>query len=295
MVAKSTGFGTSRLPHPGTHQLDVGYFGCKINGGAMLQPITIKLKQYASLGLDDVAVLESTLHDQKTFAARTNVVREGTMTGYSLVLLSGWACCYKVRKDGSRQITSFLLPGDSAHLNAVTQGAVDYSIGAVSTVSVARVPWSDVMHIVGNFPTLRTALMVSQIADESLLRSAVVSMGRRNAEKRVAYQLCELWCRAAAVGLIDAGQLEFPVTQADFADRIGLTAVHVNRVLQRLRQDGLVDWKGHRLSISDFSSLARAAEFNQAGRRFGKQKSLSKTQHPYKFTGQGETVETRLN
>lgn len=186
-----------------------------------------------------------------------------TVTGYSLVILSGWACRYKVLKNGTRQITSFLLPGDFAHLNAFTRAPLDHAIGAISAVSIARVPWADVLQMVEKHPALRTAFLASQVADETILRSAIVSMGRRNALERVGHQLCELWCRAAAVDLIEDDELDFPITQADLADRTGLTAVHVNRVLQRLRNDGLIQWKDRHLLIPDFNRLARQVGFDQ--------------------------------
>lgn len=260
----------------------------------MLQRITTKLKHFASLGAADVSALESVLDDRKSHDARTDVVREGTLTGYSLVVVSGWACRYKVLKNGSRQITAFLLAGDSAHLNAVTRAPVDYNIGAISAVEVARIPWPKVMHLATHYPVLRSALMASQVADETLLRAAIVSIGRRDAEERIGYQLCELWCRAAAVGLVHADRMNFPVTQADLADCVGLTAVHVNRMLQRLRNHGLVDWQGHHLSIPNFHDLARLSGFERTP-RYGDCGSTPPIQRLYQPNPRDGAGEARAN
>ena len=55
---------------------------------------------------------------------------------------------------------------------------------------------------------------------------------------------------------------DVPLTQEDLADALGLTPVHVNRMLQRLRKERLIEFRGGTLTILDSRRLCDAAGFN---------------------------------
>lgn len=92
----------------------------------------------------------------------------------------------------------------------------------------------------------------------------VVSLGRRDAYQRVAHLLCELHYRALTVGLVKDDRFDLPLTQNEIADAAGLTSVHVNRTIQRLRADGLIELSGRVLTIKDVSGLQQAGGFDPA-------------------------------
>jgi biotin operon repressor len=99
--------------------------------------------------------------------------------------------------------------------------------------------------------------------EAAILRERIVMLGRRNARARVAYLFCELFWRHRAIGLSEDHSLRLPLTQADIADTLGLTAVHVNRVLQGLRRDGLITLAHRRLTIHHVDRLQSLAQLNQ--------------------------------
>ena len=96
-----------------------------------------------------------------------------------------------------------------------------------------------------------------------MLRERIVSLGRRDARGRIAYLLCELLWRHAAVGLNNGDTIRLPLTQVELADTLGLTPVHVNRILKEFRQQGLIAVEHKRLSLLDMSGLQKMADFNQ--------------------------------
>ncbi len=236
----------------------------------MVEAITRKLNRFEKLDADDAAALVEIAHRGQSYSPHADIVKVGSKPEFALAILSGWAIRYIVLKDGSRQITAFLMPGDFCHLNMLSAVPMDHNIAAISPVTVAHIKRDDVERMFIDHPNVAKAVRGSQFADESRLRASITNIGRHSAEQRLGYMLCDLWTRADAVGLIDDDRLHFPPTQADVADCIGLTAVHVNRVMQRLRQDGLVELRERYLRLPDFDRLAGASDYNTTVKGIGK-------------------------
>jgi CRP-like cAMP-binding protein len=89
-----------------------------------------------------------------------------------------------------------------------------------------------------------------------------MNVGQREGSSRMAHVLCELLVRLRAVGLVEDHACDLPITQSEFADALGFTTVHVNRILQQLRADGLIELKGERLFVPDWEKLKQAGEFD---------------------------------
>jgi CRP-like cAMP-binding protein len=111
-------------------------------------------------------------------------------------------------------------------------------------------------------PRLAKALWWATLVDEAVLRAWVVNVGRRDAFEAVGHLMCELYVRMKNVGLVTGHSFELPLTQEELADALGLTPVHVNRVLQRMRADDLISLKSGALQILDHQRLVAASGFN---------------------------------
>jgi len=98
--------------------------------------------------------------------------------------------------------------------------------------------------------------------DEATLREWLVNMGRRTADKQMAHLFCEIYVRLDSIGLVTESSFSFPVTQVELADTLGITTVHVNRMLHQLRDAGLMSLRGKRMTIQNFERLRHFAEFN---------------------------------
>ena len=138
---------------------------------------------------------------------------------------------------------------------------MDHSIAAVSPCKLVDIPREMILRLAER-PAIARALWWASLVDEAILREWLVNMGRRPAEERLAHLMCELLMRLRAVGLADGGRYELPMTQADLGDTLGLSTVHVNRVLQALRAKDLVELKSRTLVLLDPDRLMDFAGFN---------------------------------
>jgi CRP-like cAMP-binding protein len=193
-------------------------------------------------------------------SARRDIVREGDAPRAAHVLLEGWACRYKALADGRRQILSFLIPGDIFDLNCFALRRMDHSLGAITAVKAAQLGRSELDRLM-EMPAVAAALWRSELIAASILREWMLNVGQRAAYERVAHLICEIFYRMGAAGLVVDGVCDFPLTQTDIADAGGLTSVHVNRMMQALRAEGLIALQGKRLSIPDLPRLMKAGLF----------------------------------
>lgn len=227
----------------------------------MNNPLTVKLRNFAPLSDDDAAELDRMCADRRTYRAREDLIKEGDRPEVVYLLIEGWACRYKILADGKRQIMAYLVPGDLCDVHIFILKEMDHSMGLLSDATVAAIPRRKIIQVFEERPNLARALWWSTLTDEAVLREWLVNMGQRDAYERIAHLLAELWLRMRAVGLTTGGAFELPVTQADLGDTLGLTSVHVNRMLQRLRADGLIDLSRGSLYIPDVPRLMALSNF----------------------------------
>ncbi len=229
----------------------------------MPEHLIAKLEQFAKLSAADKEALAQLASQRiRTLGAREDVMREGEKPRLVHVILSGWACRYKVLEDGRRQITAFLVPGDIGDLRMFILRELDHSLGVLTGARVAEIPGSALLELTDRHPRIARALWWNSLVEEAIAREWTTNLGQRSAHERMAHLLCELFLRLRGVGLTEDGACELPVTQADLADALGMSAVHVNRTLQEMRESGLVVWKGKRLTIPDLNALRATALFN---------------------------------
>lgn len=222
-----------------------------------------KLSAHAALSRDDVSLLEAECANARQVPARHDLIREGDPSGPLFVMLAGWACRYQILPEGARQITAFLMPGDCCDMHLAASHVMDHNIATLTDAKVASIPRARFEHLIATRPILTQALWWAQLVDEGVLRAWIVSMGRRTSVERVAHLMCELYIRARSIGLTTGGELELPLTQLVLGDALGLTPVHVNRVLRRLRLLGIMRLHGGVLVIDDITKLALLAGFDE--------------------------------
>jgi CRP-like cAMP-binding protein len=225
-------------------------------------PLARKLAHFVPLAEADLHILDRLLQPDERFEADQDIVAEGQVPRSVFVLKEGMACRYRILPDGRRQIMTFLLPGDLCDLHVFLFKAMDHSIGTLTPVRVAAIAQTDVLDMTVRHPRISVGLWWSTMQEEAMLRERIVSLGRRDGRGRVAYLLCELVWRQQAVGQGRNDTIALPLTQSELADALGLTAVHINRVLQDLRQQKLLTLEQRRLVLLDIDALARIAEFN---------------------------------
>lgn len=220
-----------------------------------------KLSAFIDLDDRDRAAIESLCTHEISLEARRTLIREGERPNDVYLLLEGWACRYKLTPDGSRQILAYLIPGDLCDIHIFILKTMDHTLVTMNPARVAVIPRETILEVMANHPRIERALWWATLVDEAVLREWLVNLGQHDAYKRVAHLFCELWMRMRAVGLVEEGQFSLPLTQEELADTVGLTSVHVNRTLQRMRAEGLISLEHRQLTIPDPRELIRAAEF----------------------------------
>lgn len=208
--------------------------------------------------------LESLVDEVSEIAPNEDIVRKGERTSRLYIFLDGWACRYVIMPDGARQILACLLPGDVSNRYVGPAGRFNYSVAAMSRCTVASIAADRLENVERDHPNIARAFWLFSLMDEATTREWLISLGRRSAIARLAHLLCELQLRLCAIDLIVDQRFEFPVTQAQLADMIGISVVHVNRTLARLRRLGLIDFGHGWISVVDFEGLARLCAFDAA-------------------------------
>lgn len=197
-------------------------------------------------------------------AADRTVIRHGEILNTSTLLLEGWMARAKDLPNGQRQIAELHVPGDFTDLHGFTLKRLEHDIISLSPCRVALVPHERLKALTENHPHLTRLYWFTTNMDAAVHREWNLSLGRRTALQRMAHLFCELNTRLGIVGLADNASYDFPLTQAELSECLGLTAVHVNRTLQELRRMGLVEVQGRRMRILDLPGLESAAEFDNA-------------------------------
>lgn len=260
----------------------------------MINPLISRLETVTPLSDSSRRAVEAICGDTRTIERGRDIVRDRNKPEKIFLLLEGWAASYKVLPGGSRQISAFLLPGDLCGVEITVLKRIDHSITALTPVTVSVVDSHALMRLTRERTELAHAFWHAALVDQGVLRSWVANLGRRDAYARVAYQACELHARLESRGLADGLAVDLPLTQAQLGDALGLTPVHVNRVLRRLRDDGLMELQGRTLTLLDPERLKAVTGFD--ARYLFPQQSFNGTDHSVRIAppAQGQTYENSV-
>lgn len=192
---------------------------------------------------------------------------------FSTLLLSGLMCRYKDLPSGVRQVTELHVPGDFADLHSFTLKRLDHHVGTLTRCQVGLVPHDRLLRMTEEMPHLTRLYWFSTNLDAAIHREWEVSLGRRSALERMAHLFCEMEIRLEVVGLSNGGRFDLQLTQEELAECLGITSVHVNRTLQQLREDEVVEFRSGQVTIHDREQLHRIAAFDPSYLYLEQQKS----------------------
>lgn len=227
-----------------------------------LGPAVLKLRARDELTAEEESAFRAAIGEVRDYDAGRTMVRSGVALTESCLQISGISCRYKDLADGQRQILELHVAGDFVDLHSFLLKRLEHSVAALTPTRIAAVPHAALKEITERHPHLARMLWFSTLLDAAIHREKIVSVGRRSAIARVAHLLCELYVRLEIVGLAAGGGFPLPLTQTDLADASGLTSVHVNRMLKKLRDGGLVTFRNGEVAIHDWEGLQRVAEFS---------------------------------
>ena len=221
-----------------------------------------KLRQRTEISAEEERAIRDAVAETRRLRADEIFVRSGEELNSSTVLISGWMARSKDLPSGERQVTELHVAGDFADLHGFTLKRLDHDVTTLSECVVAVVPHERLLQITTRFPHLARVYWFFTNVDAAIHREWALSLGQRSALSRMANLFCELYMRLRVVGRTDGNGYEFPLTQRELSECLGLTVVHANRTLQELRRRGLVEFENRHVTILDRRGLEGVAEFD---------------------------------
>lgn len=229
---------------------------------ARIDPLISALAQRDKLDTEERTLLGALPFYQRKYGRGEEIVSVFSRPTHSCLVLSGITGRELFLKDGRRQVALLQVPGDFVDLHGLLLKQMDHSVVAMTDCETMFIPHTAVYNLIASAPHLGRLLWLLTLIDAAILRERVLSIGRRSAPQNLAHLICELYSRLETVGLVGEGRIELPLTQAQLADVLGLSMVHVNRSLKNLRNEGLLSWQQSSVEIPDFQRLAEFSDFD---------------------------------
>jgi CRP-like cAMP-binding protein len=221
-----------------------------------------KLGAFLDVGSQEKTMLELLQGPQSFIGAGKEVVYEGQNNHAAYVLRKGWVCSYKRLRDGGRQIVDIQIPGDFLGLSSLLLRTSDQGFISLTEIELAKINTNRLQEVLQTTPRLAAALLWAVSRDQAIVVEHLVNIGRRDTMARTAHFLLELHARLSLVGLGTVDGYHCPLPQSVLADALGVTAIHLNRVLRQLREDNLVIFRDSAITFLDRERLARFAGFD---------------------------------
>jgi CRP-like cAMP-binding protein len=221
-----------------------------------------RLRVNSVISDEDAAALKALPSLVKELPPDTMFVREGDRPTQCCVIMRGFAFRSKTTEDGRRQILSFHPAGDMPDLHGLLLDRIDHDLVTLSRAQVAFIEHRHINQLIETHPIIARALWRETVVDASIFREWIVRLGTREAAARMAHLVAELRSRLLAVGLAADDEFEFPITQSELAEALGISAVHVNRVIQSFRANGILDIQRSKITLKDIEQLVKIGGFD---------------------------------
>jgi CRP-like cAMP-binding protein len=229
----------------------VSCYECELRACGLFRPITD----------NELGAINDMKRDHVALKAGAEIIHSGEDSPELYTLYSGWAFRFKTLPDGRRQILNFLLPGDLIGLQAAMFEAAQHGIEALTDVELCLLPRRKVWALFGQMPDLAFDVAWLGSREESFVDENLTSVGRRSAAERTAALIVSLYKRAKILGLVNGETFDFPLTQTHIADALGLSLVHTNKTLARLRRMGMFTRTNGSITLTNPRVLQRVAQY----------------------------------
>jgi CRP-like cAMP-binding protein len=218
------------------------------------------------LGLEpeDAAAVCRTASPAHHISPGEQLLGEGEPSSGVSLVLSGILRAYRTLADGALQTVALYGEGDVPDCTGYVLGASSSTIEALTACRVVQIPRGRLEALMIERPRIARMLWALAGRETAILQEWMIGMGRRTAYSQIAHLICEIATRMRLTPDPNDGRIRFPLTQIEISNMVGLSAVHVNRVVQALRADGLIEFGRGWLRIGDWSRLVRAGDFNPA-------------------------------
>ncbi len=228
----------------------------------MIEAHLRRLRKRDTIGAPEERAIREMVSETRRVGAHKVLIHQGEKLEQSVLLIDGWLARAVDMPAGDRHIAELHVPGDFADLHGFTLKRLDHDVIALTESIIGLVPHERLTQLTDRFPHLARVYWFSTNVDASIQRQWAVSLGRRDAISGMAHLFCELLLRLEVAGKTQGLSYDFPLTQDQLASCLGLTPVHVNRTLQALRRQSLIELENKRLTILNFSQLQKTGDFD---------------------------------
>ncbi|WP_099825234.1 Crp/Fnr family transcriptional regulator [Oceaniglobus indicus] len=218
------------------------------------------LDLFVPLTEDEVAFMKRFKTGELTVQKGTQILMEGSNSPQLFTVLRGMGLRYKMLEEGRRQVVNFAFPGDFIGLQAGIMGEMKHSFEASTKMTLCVFARSDIWNVFKNQPQRAFDMTWSSAAEEHFLGDALASIGQRTAIERIAWAMVRIFRRAEALNMTQGQSMPMPYRQQDLADALGLSLVHTNKTLAKLRDRQLASWSDGTLRLMNVEKLAQLAQ-----------------------------------
>lgn len=229
-----------------------------------IEPVLRRLKGSSSISAAEETLIRTLADHRDRFTPGQELIAEGALARAPRLVVAGWAACQRVLPDGRRQIFRFILPGDGLGFAPQPSPPSPWSVTALTALETIDAEEALAAAESGAAPGLAEAFAAARARERRQLLDQMVRLGQQTAYERMAHFLLELQGRLQAAGLGDEQRFPLPLTQEILADALGLSIVHVNRTLQQLRRQGLIELRSGVAILLNREALAQVADYGAA-------------------------------
>jgi len=221
-----------------------------------------KVNNFQIHTFEDIRLLGEAVSDEKAFGRGKDVIQEGQRSKHVYLVVEGWVRRYRTNVDGKVQTLNFHVPGDFCNLHTNLAPSIEYSIGTVGPAVIAYIPHDRIEEISRQNPRLARTFNWLAFNEFSILQEWLFNVGSRPSPQRLAHLLCELLIRLRAAGLTDDHYFYLPLSQIQLGEAMGITVVHTNRSMGQLREEGLINFEGRKVDVTNWPGLKKYADFD---------------------------------
>lgn len=211
---------------------------------------------------DELEFVQSFKTGELVIEAGETVLSDGHDAAHLYTVLEGWAVRLKYLPDGERQVLNFALPGDFLGLQATIFGAMQHTVEALTRVRLCVFSRSRLWDLYSSYPALGFDITWLAAREEAMLADHLVNVGQRSAFIRMAYLFAHIYDRARRAKIAKGMRISLPLTQEHVADALGLSSVHTNKTLRKLRATRCIEWSRGELVIKDLKMLHELGDFD---------------------------------
>jgi CRP-like cAMP-binding protein len=233
-----------------------------MNDEPLFSALLRRLSATSTIDEDDVRAIRALPIVVKHYRANQTIVVEGERPTQSCLLSDGFCIRAKGLLDGRRQILSIHIPGEIPDLQSLHLHVLDHDLITLTDCTLGFISHASLRRLNRERPNVGEVLWRDTLIDASMFREWIVNVGQRPAASRLAHIVAELMSRLKIIGRVKGADFEMPLTQEQLGQAMGITPVHVNRIIKQFRDDGVMDIHRGRVSIISEAKLLELADFD---------------------------------